>query len=91
MDDDEDVRYGSDTYVDRGHVNNSNVKVKGDGNNYIGDDNVSVAITGGNGTVRDGGMVEGDLGNTSTEPSSISKSIEQFERKQELQLHSPLE
>eukprot|EP00795_Rhopilema_esculentum_P009852 gene9852-18434_t len=85
MDDDEDLRYGSDTYVDRGHVNNSNVKVKGDGNNYIGDDNdrlsmienrhVSVAITGGNGTVRDGGMVEGDLGNTSKEPSSISKSI----------------
>ena len=80
-DDDEDTGDSFDTDVDRGHVNNSNVQMGGDGNNYIGDDNyrlsmiedrqVSVDI---NGPGRDGGMAEGDLGNTSTVASSIGKS-----------------
>ena len=83
-DDDEDTGDSFDTDVVRGHVNNSNVQMGGDGNNYIRDDNyrlsmiedrqVSVPINEGNGTGRDGGMVEGDLGNTSTVASSIGKS-----------------
>ena len=82
MDDDEDAGDGFDTDVDSGHINNSDVHMGGDGNNYIGDDNDrlsviedSLAINEGNGTVGDGGTAEGDLGNTSTVPSSISKSI----------------
>ena len=83
-DDDEDTGDSFDTDVDRGHVNNSNVQIGGDRNNYTGDYNyrlsmiedrqVSVAINEGNGTARDGGMAEGDLGNTSTVASSIGKS-----------------
>ena len=82
--DNEDAGDSFDTDVGRGHVNNSNVEMGGDGSNYIGDDNyrlsmiedrqVSVPINEGNGTAKDGGMAEGDLGNTSTVASSIGKS-----------------
>ena len=84
IDGDEDAGDSFDTDVDRGQVNNSNVQMGGDGNKYIWDDNyrlsmiedrqVSVAINEGNGTARECGMAEGDLGNTSTVASSIGKS-----------------